>query len=240
MAAFEVVVRDARTGAISTVAQVDERDSVFSLKLRLRECDAVPTGAIRLHLAHHGRVLADTELLSVIRADPMVVVAAILPDTNPSAATSYQQGNALRSDDSGNQGAAAHRLRGTALPAPSPEQIAAAWERAFPAGSEALHAADTTAATQRAPETGAGAADVIAATGPDDEERSCRVCFCGEEAGPLIAPCRCRGSVRLVHASCLNEWRAASANPLSFERCETCGYAYKTQRAPLTTCHMPL
>ena len=39
------------------------------------------------------------------------------------------------------------------------------------------------------------------------QERVCRVCFCGEEEGPLLAPCRCRGSVRYVHASCLNEWR---------------------------------
>ena len=61
----------------------------------------------------------------------------------------------------------------------------------------------------------------------------CRVCFCGEEAGPLIQPCRCRGSMRYVHASCLNEWRAVSANARSFTRCDQCGYAYRTERHPV-------
>ena len=57
-----------------------------------------------------------------------------------------------------------------------------------------------------------------------------RVCFCGTEGGPLIAPCRCRGTMALVHERCLNEWRAASANPRSFERCDQCGFAYCTER----------
>ena len=39
--------------------------------------------------------------------------------------------------------------------------------------------------------------------------------------------------MRYVHAQCLNEWRVASANPRSFERCETCGFAYRTQRTAL-------
>jgi hypothetical protein len=39
--------------------------------------------------------------------------------------------------------------------------------------------------------------------------------------------------VRYVHAACLNEWRAASANPRSFYQCDQCGFRYRTERAPL-------
>eukprot|EP00931_Biecheleriopsis_adriatica_P011997 TRINITY_DN11309_c0_g1_i4.p1 TRINITY_DN11309_c0_g1~~TRINITY_DN11309_c0_g1_i4.p1 ORF type:complete len:950 (+),score=176.06 TRINITY_DN11309_c0_g1_i4:58-2850(+) len=49
----------------------------------------------------------------------------------------------------------------------------------------------------------------------DDSQPSCRICFGGSECGPLISPCLCRGSVRYVHADCLNTWRTSSANPES-------------------------
>jgi hypothetical protein len=37
----------------------------------------------------------------------------------------------------------------------------------------------------------------------------CRICLSGEEAvesGPLIAPCKCIGSVQFVHKECLKMW----------------------------------
>jgi hypothetical protein len=100
---------------------------------------------------------------------------------------------------------------------PSREAVAAAWERAFPAAAEPT----APPAAQDEPPQAAPA---------EEEEPVCRVCFCGTEAGPLLAPCRCRGSMRLVHQACLNEWRIASANPRSFGRCETCGFSYRTER----------
>ena len=58
----------------------------------------------------------------------------------------------------------------------------------------------------------------------EEDERICRVCFCGEEAGRLFVPCRCRGSMKYVHPHCLNEWRATSVNARSYTHCDQCGY----------------
>ena len=41
---------------------------------------------------------------------------------------------------------------------------------------------------------------------------------------------RCRGSMAMVHASCLNSWRNASVNTRSFFQCDQCGYKYNTER----------
>ncbi|KAJ1615956.1 hypothetical protein T492DRAFT_606643 [Pavlovales sp. CCMP2436] len=41
--------------------------------------------------------------------------------------------------------------------------------------------------------------------------------------------------MRLVHVSCLNEWRMQSANPHSYFRCDQCQYIYLTER----TAHAP-
>ena len=34
----------------------------------------------------------------------------------------------------------------------------------------------------------------------------CRFCKEGPEAGTLISPCACKGSIALVHAHCLQAW----------------------------------
>jgi uncharacterized membrane protein len=59
---------------------------------------------------------------------------------------------------------------------------------------------------------------------PDQECRNCH-----EPGGELIAPCRCSGSIKWVHRSCLNEWRAVSPNPTSFSQCDVCGYEYELE-----------
>ncbi|XP_017753846.1 PREDICTED: E3 ubiquitin-protein ligase MARCH2-like [Eufriesea mexicana] len=46
--------------------------------------------------------------------------------------------------------------------------------------------------------------------------------------GPLIAACKCRGTVGLVHAQCLERWLTESGHT----RCELCGYKYTTKRVP--------
>lgn len=66
-----------------------------------------------------------------------------------------------------------------------------------------------------------------AATG----ERLCRICYGGPEAGRLVSPCLCSGSVRFVHLECLNSWRLASSNPQSFYQCDQCHYRYSFKRA---------
>ena len=35
------------------------------------------------------------------------------------------------------------------------------------------------------------------------EEKGCRLCWGGEDDGPLVQPCACRGSVKLIHKHCL-------------------------------------
>ncbi|WFD21191.1 hypothetical protein MCAP1_003452 [Malassezia caprae] len=66
-------------------------------------------------------------------------------------------------------------------------------------------------------------------------ERFCRICFDSAVApgDRLLAPCRCRGTMKYVHASCLDEWRAKSRRADSARKCEQCGAAYML-RATLT------
>lgn len=40
-----------------------------------------------------------------------------------------------------------------------------------------------------------------------DDEKICRFCFEGEEEGPLISPCDCRGDQKYVHLQCLRRWQ---------------------------------
>ena len=62
----------------------------------------------------------------------------------------------------------------------------------------------------------------------------CRICFGGAAEGPLVAPCRCSGTIKYVHRRCLNEWRQHSANPRSYSHCETCRAAYRVVQHPAT------
>ncbi|KAF2143255.1 uncharacterized protein K452DRAFT_357610 [Aplosporella prunicola CBS 121167] len=52
------------------------------------------------------------------------------------------------------------------------------------------------------------------------------------EEGPLIRPCKCRGSARYVHEGCLEAWRHAdpSYGRRNFWQCPTCGFRYRLER----------
>ncbi|CAH8604835.1 unnamed protein product [Heterobilharzia americana] len=51
----------------------------------------------------------------------------------------------------------------------------------------------------------------------------CRICLEeGDEVDGLLSPCRCKGSVGLVHRNCLEKWLLTSGKA----NCELCGYAY--------------
>ena len=41
----------------------------------------------------------------------------------------------------------------------------------------------------------------------EEEEKRCRLCYGGEEDGPLVQPCACRGTAKWVHKHCLEAWR---------------------------------
>lgn len=59
----------------------------------------------------------------------------------------------------------------------------------------------------------------------ESEELECRVCRGGAEEGrPLFAPCKCSGSIGLVHQDCLMSWLAMSRGD---GRCELCSYQFQ-------------
>lgn len=60
----------------------------------------------------------------------------------------------------------------------------------------------------------------------DDDGKCCRNCH-DTSGRDFIAPCACTGSIKWVHRSCLNEWRAVSPNPRSFTHCDICGTEYQ-------------
>ncbi|KAJ2822836.1 hypothetical protein IWW50_004043, partial [Coemansia erecta] len=66
------------------------------------------------------------------------------------------------------------------------------------------------------------------------EASFCRVCRGeGTTTEPLFFPCRCSGSIKYVHQSCLEEWLAHSNK----KYCELCGYEYAF--SPLYDPNMP-
>jgi len=65
----------------------------------------------------------------------------------------------------------------------------------------------------------------------EEETITCRICYMGPEAGKLISPCLCRGSIRYVHATCLHQWRNSAQTPNAFYECNMCKYRYCIRRA---------
>ena len=55
------------------------------------------------------------------------------------------------------------------------------------------------------------------------EEDYCRICRGTSEEEPLSQPCRCDGSVRFIHQSCLQQWLAVSHK----KSCELCKFEFK-------------
>uniref|UniRef100_A0A8D0EFH2 RING-type E3 ubiquitin transferase n=1 Tax=Salvator merianae TaxID=96440 RepID=A0A8D0EFH2_SALMN len=61
---------------------------------------------------------------------------------------------------------------------------------------------------------------------------ACRICHCeGDDESPLIAPCRCTGSLNFVHQTCLQQWIKSSDTRC----CELCKYEFimETKLKPL-------
>ena len=74
---------------------------------------------------------------------------------------------------------------------------------------------------------------------PDEPQRLCRICLEPEllseqTENPLLAPCRCAGSVRHVHWKCLAQWLTGRTQRDDYAvtllwknfRCELCGYRF--------------
>ena len=70
-------------------------------------------------------------------------------------------------------------------------------------------------------------------SGQDSSKNSsvnfCRICHEGESGGErLISPCRCSGSVGLIHRSCIEKWLTTVNNDV----CELCKQKYSVTRHP--------
>lgn len=57
----------------------------------------------------------------------------------------------------------------------------------------------------------------------EDDDRLCRYCFEGEEAGELLTPCKCSGDQKYVHLACLRRWQrtvlvSQPTHPAFYER----------------------
>uniref|UniRef100_A0A7E4WAD5 RING-CH-type domain-containing protein n=1 Tax=Panagrellus redivivus TaxID=6233 RepID=A0A7E4WAD5_PANRE len=61
-------------------------------------------------------------------------------------------------------------------------------------------------------------------------DTQCRICHSGVNTSdnPLIAPCRCNGSLKFVHTSCLVRWLEISSDKFwPTKQCELCAYRFK-------------
>ena len=61
-----------------------------------------------------------------------------------------------------------------------------------------------------------------------EEAPLCRICLSSDNKDELIAPCLCKGTQRMVHRKCLDEWRAQESRPRAFTHCPTCKFQYVT------------
>ena len=54
----------------------------------------------------------------------------------------------------------------------------------------------------------------------------CRICHGGFEEGDLIRPCKCTGTVKHAHQSCILNWVSKSGN----QSCELCRFKFRTRK----------
>lgn len=83
------------------------------------------------------------------------------------------------------------------------------------------------------------ASDYLDDTHDQSNQAICRICLesssndaaGGESLGRLLSPCRCKGTMKYVHATCLDQWRAASARSSSAVACDQCGAPYRFRKS---------
>ena len=59
------------------------------------------------------------------------------------------------------------------------------------------------------------------------EEETCWVCYAGEEDGPLVQSCACRGSMKWAHRACVEECRRTGEREDAAYRCGQCKDEYR-------------
>ena len=60
----------------------------------------------------------------------------------------------------------------------------------------------------------------------DEDEKVCRLCRGGEDDGPLVLSCACRGSAKWIHKACLEEWQRTGSREDTADRCGQCKDEY--------------
>ena len=64
-------------------------------------------------------------------------------------------------------------------------------------------------------------------------QHQCRICLEEEETDAnFIVPCRCRGSSKYIHRTCLDTWRSQNPNGENFKRCNQCRMEYVIESGP--------
>jgi hypothetical protein len=66
---------------------------------------------------------------------------------------------------------------------------------------------------------------------PDDPQ--CRICLENDSPWNLIAPCKCNGSIKWVHRTCVDQWRGTQSKRRRFTECQQCKSKYKLQRVAI-------
>lgn len=62
----------------------------------------------------------------------------------------------------------------------------------------------------------------------ETEEKVCRICLDNDNINDLFSPCKCKGSIKYIHKSCLEEWRKQGSK--QFFKCPNCKYSYRLSR----------
>ncbi|KAI5151282.1 hypothetical protein ENBRE01_2027 [Enteropsectra breve] len=70
-----------------------------------------------------------------------------------------------------------------------------------------------------------------------DDDVICRICYSNTnpftDASDLISPCKCKGSVKYVHSTCLKIWRYKRGFLQNTKKCETCQATYSLMSCSL-------
>ena len=58
-------------------------------------------------------------------------------------------------------------------------------------------------------------------------EKECRICLEIDDVDDMIAPCKCSGTSKYVHRTCLNQWRSMNTVNNHFTQCGECHFNYR-------------
>lgn len=60
----------------------------------------------------------------------------------------------------------------------------------------------------------------------NNEIKMCRICW-STEGDDIISPCKCKGSLKYVHVSCINKWRGECGyDSPKYSKCDLCNVEY--------------